>query len=468
MYDLEGTDTGREWVEVYNSGTTPVDLSSYKFFEANTNHGLTLIAGDKSIPLGGYAIIVSDPEKFKIDWPSFSGSIFDSSFSLDNTGELLAIKDTDSNIVDQYTYESSTGANGDGKSLQKVSNSWVMASPTLGLSNIGSGTTNTNDEALQGGNVDENANSSSTSASSPSPKQVPIKTKITSSTLAFTGTPILFDSVNTGRFGENMQHGKLYWNFGDGDSKTIKLPAAKSFEHAYSYSGEYLVSLEYFENEYATTPSASDKITIKVVPATIIISRVGNSADFFVELKNTTDYDIDLENWSLTSDSNYFVFPKNSILKTEKSVIISPTITKLNFDDEKSLKLVTSSGNIAFDFGATLISVNKNESVIKKSEIISTTTVAQANSNNLRNIQQIFQTDLTIDEAKEAIGDLPTQNLEADVIGSVNSSSTVDKSYFSYPIFALLLGVSVIAVNFVRGRKKAQPQEGDDFEILED
>ena len=42
MYDVEGTDTDREWIEVYNDGSESVDLSTYKLFEANTNHGLTL------------------------------------------------------------------------------------------------------------------------------------------------------------------------------------------------------------------------------------------------------------------------------------------------------------------------------------------------------------------------------------------------------------------------------------------
>ena len=42
MYDLEGTDTGREWIEIYNNSNSSVDLSSYKLFEADTNHELTI------------------------------------------------------------------------------------------------------------------------------------------------------------------------------------------------------------------------------------------------------------------------------------------------------------------------------------------------------------------------------------------------------------------------------------------
>jgi len=135
MYDLPGADTGREWVEIFNNSDAEADLSSFKFFEADTNHKLKLTQGSANIFPRGYAIIVSDPVKFKIDWPSFSGTIFDSSFSLSNDGEILAIKDENFNIIDQSIYNSAMGARGDGKSLQKISGVWIGAMPTPGTEN---------------------------------------------------------------------------------------------------------------------------------------------------------------------------------------------------------------------------------------------------------------------------------------------------------------------------------------------
>jgi hypothetical protein len=135
MYDLKGgSDDGREWIEVYNAGSEAVDLSNYKFFEADTNHKLTLVQGDKNLAAQGYAIIVSDPTKFKTDWPNNFSTIFDSTFSLSNTGESLALTDGDS-VVDEYFYHSSVGGAGDGKSLQKINGSWLAASPTPGTEN---------------------------------------------------------------------------------------------------------------------------------------------------------------------------------------------------------------------------------------------------------------------------------------------------------------------------------------------
>ncbi len=148
MYDLKtGSDDGREWVEIFNNSDSAVDLSSFKFFEADTNHKILFVQGNVEIPSGGYAVIVSDPVKFKTDWPNFSGitassgtppsavGIFDSTFSLNNSGENIAIKDGDT-LLDEYFYKSSSGGAGDGKSLQKINGAWLASTPTPGRENI--------------------------------------------------------------------------------------------------------------------------------------------------------------------------------------------------------------------------------------------------------------------------------------------------------------------------------------------
>ena len=134
MYDLEGSDEDREWIEILNNGENSVDLTNWKFYENETNHNLKLIQGTISIPPNGYTIIADDTEKFLMDHPNYSGTLFDSAFSLSNSGEKIAIKNGDL-IINEVTYESAWGANGDGNSLQKFDNQWLTVPPTPGRKN---------------------------------------------------------------------------------------------------------------------------------------------------------------------------------------------------------------------------------------------------------------------------------------------------------------------------------------------
>lgn len=126
MYDFPGSDDNHEWIEIYNAGSETIDLTNWKFYEAETNHKINLTAGNWNLSSDGYAVIAEDATAFPADYPDFSGNLFDSSFSLGNAGETIAIKDANGTIIDEVTYNSSLGANGDGKSLERVnSTSWA-------------------------------------------------------------------------------------------------------------------------------------------------------------------------------------------------------------------------------------------------------------------------------------------------------------------------------------------------------
>jgi len=133
MYDLPGGDAGREWVEVTNQGTASVDLSSYRLFEAGVNHKINGVSGGSSLAPGVSAVIADNAEKFKADWPAYAGLLFESAFSLSNTGEMLTLKNASSSIEDTVTYSSATGAAGDSGSLQRQGSIFVSALPTPGI-----------------------------------------------------------------------------------------------------------------------------------------------------------------------------------------------------------------------------------------------------------------------------------------------------------------------------------------------
>lgn len=117
MYDVPGSDAGREWVEVTNTSPEVLDVGKYKLFENDTNHGLKLMSGSSMLSPGASAVFASDANKFTSDHPNFSGTLFDTAFSLSNTGESLALRDASSTLVHTVLYAAAAEANGTGGSL---------------------------------------------------------------------------------------------------------------------------------------------------------------------------------------------------------------------------------------------------------------------------------------------------------------------------------------------------------------
>jgi hypothetical protein len=124
MYNPPGSDEGNEWIEIYNNDTIDCDISDWNLFESGTNHRLTLQQGSMTIPVGIYAIITDNATNFLINHPNFNGTIIKSSFSLSNDGEYVALKDYSLNVVDDITYNSSYGGDGNNKTLERTGNDW--------------------------------------------------------------------------------------------------------------------------------------------------------------------------------------------------------------------------------------------------------------------------------------------------------------------------------------------------------
>jgi len=134
MYDPEGADANHEWVEISNNGDEDVNLEGWKFFEANVNHGLVLISGENmTISPSEHIIIVQNPEIFNQDYQNYTGKIFDSSFSLGNTGEYIAIKNSSLIIIDEVNY---TDISEEGRTICRMNNIWMECIPTPGGDNV--------------------------------------------------------------------------------------------------------------------------------------------------------------------------------------------------------------------------------------------------------------------------------------------------------------------------------------------
>lgn len=132
MYDAPGADDGREWIEITNTGSSEVNIGKYKLLESGTHHGLNLVSGSALLGAGSSAVIAADATKFIADYPSYSGALFDSAFSLSNAGESLEIEDASTSPLDSIFYAAQAGANGEGGSLHLEGSTFAAAMPNPG------------------------------------------------------------------------------------------------------------------------------------------------------------------------------------------------------------------------------------------------------------------------------------------------------------------------------------------------
>ncbi|MEW6481618.1 MAG: lamin tail domain-containing protein [bacterium] len=123
MYDPQGSDENREWVEVCNIGNSSVDIANLKFVTDDTAHDLTLVMGTFNLQPGSYAVFCQATQTFLSDYPDFSGNLFDSSWSsLSNiSSETLRLKDG-IKIFGTVTYGPfpGVGTASEGHSLEKL------------------------------------------------------------------------------------------------------------------------------------------------------------------------------------------------------------------------------------------------------------------------------------------------------------------------------------------------------------
>ena len=137
MYDPEGGDSGREWVEIMNDGSVAVDMQHFRFFEADTRHRIKESVGSMQLEPGAVAVIVQDSAYFKNDFQQYHGAIFLSSFSLrqqGEQGELLGMYNTAADRMEhQVTYAPDERTGGTGASLHlTLGNTQVPAPATPG------------------------------------------------------------------------------------------------------------------------------------------------------------------------------------------------------------------------------------------------------------------------------------------------------------------------------------------------
>ncbi|MEK7502853.1 MAG: lamin tail domain-containing protein [Patescibacteria group bacterium] len=350
MYDVEGSDTGREWVEIQNIGAD-ADLTGWKLFESGVNHGLVLAKGNILLPQNGFAIIADNIDKFLLDWPDFSGTIFDSSFSLSNSGETVILRDAGLGDSDTVVYSSDFGANGDGNSLQKVGNSWVSNSPTLGA---GVESENNSPSPSEGGGIEGGGSEELGGGGSiPEPKSSPFQAFAGKDRFALAGAEVYFDGHADGISEDLISKARFLWNFGDG-----AIGEGKNIKHIFQYPGNYIVNLNVSFGAF----SSSDSAKVAVSPAGISISEIKPGT--FLEIENSAGKISDVSGFGIQiNDSKIFSFPKDSMLSHNSFLALDVSALGFEIPSAGEVKILYPNGKILFSSKYQSGVLSQNESL---------------------------------------------------------------------------------------------------------
>ncbi|MEK7610480.1 MAG: lamin tail domain-containing protein [Patescibacteria group bacterium] len=336
MYDLaEGSDTGREWLEITNDSSAVVDLTDWKLWENETNHGLTLASGEASLAPGGRAIIADDNAKFQTDWPGVSVAIFSSAFSLNNIGETLVLKDAAGAEVNSVTYDSGLGANGDGRSLQLISGQWRAGAPTPGAASQES------DPALDDTDEDTDGDSpsgisaatvSGGSARRAEREEVEPELKIKIVGRDRTGAvnaPLDFVATATGGT-------QPVWSFGDGASGS-----GSRVNHTYLFPGKYVV----MAMSQSGMEQVSDRLMVNIIDPKITVAGVFNRGELAgMELRSSATAEINLSGWQVTAVGRLFIFPAGMMLAAGGRVTVPAMVLGFGLAPGEDISLVFPAG----------------------------------------------------------------------------------------------------------------------------
>jgi hypothetical protein len=344
--------TEERFIELYNQDSAEVDLTDW-YIQRKTSTGTSfgsLVSKtnflNKKINGNGY---------FVISRSAFSNSdIVLSSLTLTESN-AIQIKNSSGDVVDTLCWGAvndcgadTVGNPGEGQSLSRGSGgAFFIGIRSPGVANQTTSTpTADNNSSATTEPVVSVADAGGGSSESSAIQSTSIKTKIKTKNVSFVNLPLTFEVKSYGTNGEELNYGKYFWNFGDGT--TEERFNNLNFTHTYAYPGEYLVSVEYFSNSYSTSPDVLNKIKLKIVPIELSISRTGDEQDFFIEIYNSSSYDMDLSLWKVLGLEKTFIFPKNTNILARNKMILSPTVTNFTIFDKNNLKLATPDGKVVY------------------------------------------------------------------------------------------------------------------------
>jgi hypothetical protein len=165
MFNAASGQPSDEWIEVRNTGTTPVSLRGWKF-----TNGVDFTFPDRQLAAGGLLVVAANLPAFQVLFPAVTNVVGPWTGTLSNRGERIELENAVGRTIDSLHYAEQgdwadrraevlggqsgwawiSGADGTGQSLQLRNaalpndngQNWASATPTPGASNTAVASTN--------------------------------------------------------------------------------------------------------------------------------------------------------------------------------------------------------------------------------------------------------------------------------------------------------------------------------------
>ena len=433
QYNPQGTDKGYEWIEVQNISDQPLDLREIFLKESDVNHRISREESGLLNP-GEYAVVADRPT-----FVSSSTAIYDSAFTLINSGESLAFVTKDGTVLTEHMYDPTLGGNGDGSTYGLVDSTYLQTKPTPGSENRTFQESNTLD-STQGQEDSKNEKKEKVVVVIPSQtivqqdeKPEPLEVSVGPDRYVMTDVPYTFSSQGNKRYTHT-------WSLGDG--ATLR---GQEVTHTYQYPGTYIVNLRV----KAKNREASDNATVHVIDHELqILSTKGD-----IRIENGSDHTLSLEGFYIEHASSTFTLPKGLFINARSAVILPQDVTGVVFESAQDLSLFSPSKKRISRHNHLLESLQQ--------EIIVSASSSKATNTALENEDSIIVTGSTSVATPSSSAQLSIKPTFAEASGEDVSQ----KNTLEIMVLIGLVCLTLLYVGYTSSRSRKQAR--DTFEDID-
>lgn len=304
-----------EWIELYNDGTSAVDLSGFVLSD-----GVTLsITLSGSIGSGGYFLLERTDDDTV---PGVAAGVVYTG-ALGNDGRTLTLRRADSGLEDQIVggtdWSNIGGDNTTKDTAQRTSGGWITAVATPGVANATSGSSSDDTDSDEGTEEDTEQEDEDTDEDDNvriSMVQAPRtpKLKIEGIATAHAGGAVSLRAIPSGISAQLVPSVVYEWNFGDGATGM-----GEEVSHVYTFPGTYAIAARAHYASY----EAFARAAVTVWPIDLSLER-GAEGQLFV--RNDSPNDMDISAYQIIDGMHSFTFPPHTFILSHGAITLAPSI----------------------------------------------------------------------------------------------------------------------------------------------